>query len=80
VNESLSTVLTSITETEKTAALVRLARTTAHELNNIFTVVGGNLALLDETISPGDPMAETIEEMQRALARAALLSSKLQGL
>jgi signal transduction histidine kinase len=78
VNEPLSTV--SITEAEKTAALVKLARTMAHELNNIFTVVGGNLALLDEAISPDDPMAETIEEMQQALARAVLLSSKLQAL
>jgi len=80
VNEPLSAVLMSITEAEKTAALVKLARTTAHELNNIFTVVGGNLALLDEAISPGDPMAETIEEIQRAVARAVLLSSKLQAL
>ena len=78
MNEPLSTV--SITEAEKTAALVKLARTMAHELNNIFTVVGGNLALLDEAISPDDPMAETIEEMQQALARAVLLSSKLQNL
>ena len=80
VNEPLNTVLMSITEAEKTAALVKLARTMAHELNNIFTVVGGNLALLDEAIAVDDPLAETIEEMQRAIARAVLLSSKLQTL
>jgi signal transduction histidine kinase len=70
----------SITEAEKTAALVKLARTMAHELNNIFTVVGGNLALLDEAIAADDPKAEAIEEMQRAIARAVLLSSKLQAI
>ena len=80
MNEPLSTVLMSITEADKTAALVTLARTMAHELNNIFTVVGGNLALLDEAIADDHPMAETIEEIQRAVARAVLLSSKLQAL
>jgi signal transduction histidine kinase len=35
---------------EKEEALVQLAGTVAHELNNIFTAVTGNLSLLEENL------------------------------
>ena len=36
-----------VSDSEKMAALVELAGAVAHELNNTFTAVTGNLSLLD---------------------------------
>jgi signal transduction histidine kinase len=60
-------------------ALVRLAGAVAHELNNIFTAVAGNLSLLDEHIAHGSTPAEMIDETIRTARRGIELSAKLQA-
>ncbi|HEY4941422.1 MAG TPA: ATP-binding protein [Rhizomicrobium sp.] len=61
------------------AALVELAGAVAHELNNIFTAVAGNLSLLDEDL-PGDADSSArIGEVIRTAQRGIVLSSKLQA-
>ena len=64
-------------ESEKTLALMQLAGKLAHELNNIFTTVIGNVALLDETQTPGARTA--IAEMRKGIERGIELSSNLEA-
>jgi signal transduction histidine kinase len=64
---------------EKMAALVHLAGAVAHELNNIFTAVTGNLSLLDEHIERGSAPSEMIGEAIRTAQRGIALSAKLQA-
>lgn len=64
-------------ETEKMTALVQLAGTVAHELNNIFTAVAGNLSLLDQDFK--DEQSDTYRDILRAAQRGIDLTSKLQA-
>lgn len=64
-----------MSDTDKMAALIQLAGAIAHELNNIFTAVTGNLSLIEE--SPTN--AETIGEVVRTAQRGIALSEKLQA-
>jgi signal transduction histidine kinase len=64
-------------DTEKMTALVQLAGTVAHELNNIFTAVAGNLSLLDQEFS--DEQSDTYRDILRAAQRGIDLTSKLQA-
>lgn len=64
---------------EKMTALVQLAGTVAHELNNIFTAVTGNLSLLDHEIAGSPNQASTVKDIVRAAQRGIDLTSKLQA-
>lgn len=64
-------------DTEKMDALVQLAGTVAHELNNIFTAVAGNLSLLDQDFSGEQSI--TYRDIVRAAQRGIDLTSKLQA-
>lgn len=64
---------------EKMTALVQLAGTMAHELNNIFTAVTGNLSLLDQRALGSEHHADTVEDIVRAAQRGIDLTSKLQA-
>ena len=64
-------------DTEKMTALVQLAGTVAHELNNIFTAVAGNLSLLDREFK--DEQSDTYRDILRAAQRGIDLTSKLQA-
>lgn len=68
-----------MSDSDKMAALVQLAGAVAHELNNIFTAVTGNLSLLDEHIEQGSTPAEMIDEAIRTAQRGIELSAKLQA-
>jgi signal transduction histidine kinase len=59
--------------------LAHLAGTVAHELNNIFTAVAGNLAMLEETVDDKGPNAELINDVVRTARRGMALSEKLQA-
>lgn len=61
------------------AALVQLAGGVAHELNNIFTAVTGNLSLLDEGGVADEQSAEMIRDVVRSAQRGIELSAKLQA-
>jgi len=64
-------------DSEKMTALVQLAGTVAHELNNIFTAVTGNLSLLDQEFSGEQSL--TFHDILRAAQRGIDLTSKLQA-
>jgi two-component system NtrC family sensor kinase len=64
-------------ESEKMTALVQLAGTVAHELNNIFTAVAGNLSLLDQEFT--GEQSVTYRDILRAAQRGIDLTSKLQA-
>ena len=66
-------------DSEKMSALVELAGAVAHELNNIFTAVTGNLSLLDEEAGVGSETGARIDEVIRTAQRGIVLSSKLQA-
>ena len=61
------------------AALVQLAGTVAHELNNIFMAVTGNLSLLDHPPQDSANHAGTVKDIVRAAQRGIELTSKLQA-
>lgn len=67
-----------MTDSDKTDALVHLAGTMAHELNNIFTVVTGNLSLL-ETATDRDQGADLVQDVMRTAHRGIELSRQLQA-
>ena len=70
----------AVSDTDKMTALVELAGAVAHELNNIFTAVTGNLSLLDEDIADGEgETSARIGEVIRTAERGMMLSSKLQA-
>jgi signal transduction histidine kinase len=77
VNQDFSSALRSMPESEKTIALMRMAERLAHELNNIFTAVIGNVALLDESKIPGAEGA--IAELRKGIERGIELSSNLEA-
>lgn len=59
--------------------LVQLAGAVAHELNNIFTAVAGNLSLLDPAETEQASSSATIREVVRVTQRGISLSQKLQA-
>jgi signal transduction histidine kinase len=65
-----------VAASDKKIALIELAGTVAHELNNIFTAVAGNLSLLEAEAAPS---REPIADVLRAAQRGIVLSSKLQA-
>src|SRR3954468_19608146 len=64
---------------EKMTALVQLAGTVAHELNNIFTAVSGNISLLNQESHIDTEQATTLRDIVRAAQRGIDLTSKLQA-
>jgi signal transduction histidine kinase len=66
-----------MSDPEKVDALVHLAGTVAHELNNIFTAVTGNLSLLERGFESRD--ASVISDVIRTANRGIELSQKLQA-
>jgi C4-dicarboxylate-specific signal transduction histidine kinase len=66
-------------QSEKMDALMHLAGEVAHELNNIFTAVTGNLSLLSEHVEAEGAPAGMIDEITRTAQRGIALSQKLQA-
>src|SRR5690242_21867577 len=64
---------------EKVEALVQLAATVAHELNNIFTAVSGNLSLLEESFEHQSPSKKVVGDVIQTARRGIELSEKLQA-
>lgn len=64
---------------DKTTALVQLTGTVAHELNNIFTAVTGNLSLLDQEMLAHGEQNGTVRDLMRAVQRGIALTAKMQA-
>ncbi|HVW72109.1 MAG TPA: ATP-binding protein [Rhizomicrobium sp.] len=68
-----------MSDTEKDEALVQLAGSVAHELNNIFTAVAGNLSLLEASLDEDSQKASLVSDVIRTANRGIELSQKLQA-
>jgi signal transduction histidine kinase len=68
-----------MSDIEKEEALVQLAGSVAHELNNIFTAVAGNLSLLEASLDEDIPKASLVSDVIRTANRGIELSQKLQA-
>jgi len=64
---------------EKMDALVHLAGSVAHELNNIFTAVTGNLSLLEDSFQCHGHDAGLVSDVLRTANRGIELSQQLQA-
>ena len=64
---------------EKVDALVQLAGTVSHELNNIFTALAGNMSLLEASLNKQDQNAGLVSDVIRTTSRGIELSQKLQS-
>ncbi len=70
---------TLMMEEEKVDALVQLAATVAHELNNIFTAVSGNLSLLEDSFTHQSASKKVVGDVIQTARRGIELSEKLQA-
>ena len=68
-----------MSDIEKEEALVQLAGSVAHELNNIFTAVAGNLSLLEASLDEDSQKASLVSDVIRTANRGIELSRKLQA-
>lgn len=64
---------------EKVDALSQLAATMAHELNNIFTAVSGNLSILEESFDDKSSHAKLVGDIIQTARRGIELSQTLQA-
>jgi signal transduction histidine kinase len=64
-----------IAEIERLEGVARIAGSTAHDFNNLITVVGENLRLLERKLS--ESRCRELEDMHMAVERASALSRQL---
>jgi signal transduction histidine kinase len=64
---------------EDVDALMQLAATMAHELNNIFTAVSGNLSLLEDSFEHQSQNAKVVGDVIQTARRGIELSQTLQA-
>ncbi|MEP7152304.1 MAG: response regulator, partial [Nitrospira sp.] len=64
-------------ETQKLEGVGRLAGGIAHDFNNLLTVINGCSALLHHSMAPDDAHRTTVEMIQQAGDRAAVLTQQL---
>ena len=61
----------------KMESIGRLAGGVAHDFNNLLTGISGNVQLAQLDIKPGDPLFETLDDVNEAAKRAAELTHQL---
>ena len=84
---AISSVAQDVTESKNLEEMLRLAQKmeavgqlaggVAHDFNNLLGVILGYTGLLLDRLSPDDPQRKSIEEIQKAGDRAALLTRQL---
>ena len=66
-----SSLQEQLQQSQKMEAIGRLAGGIAHDFNNLLTVIKGNCELQMINLHPGDPMKVSLEEINRAVQKAA---------
>ncbi len=64
-------------QARKLESVGRLAGGVAHDFNNLLTGIMGNISLAMLDLTPGDPLSETLEEINKAAESAAGLTRQL---
>ena len=64
-------------QAQKLEAVGRLAGGIAHDFNNMLAVILGQADLASETLVPGNPAHESIQEIRKAAERSAELTRQL---
>ena len=68
-----------LSQSRKIESLGHTFRGATHELNNLLTVVLGNVSLALSSVPPGDPIRDKLESISHATGRVSELTRKLLG-
>jgi PAS domain S-box-containing protein len=71
------TLRRQLEQSQKLESVGRLAGGVAHDFNNMLAVIRGYTELLIESVPPGAPMYEELEEIRRAAERSAEVTRQL---
>jgi signal transduction histidine kinase len=77
--EELKFTQSRLFQSERLAALGKLAQGVAHEVRNPITIIGGMARLLSKKIPPSDPGQEFLGEITGALSRLEMMVKEVES-
>ena len=67
----------ALRQSQKMEAIGQLAGGVAHDFNNLLTIIDSHLQFMEECIAAGSPLADDLQQVKAASARAASLTRQL---